>query len=196
MRQATFRFFLLPLFLVLVCAGAFAQANSAVTGIVTDQTGAAISGADITLIDPATGISHATVSGSTGLYSIAGLNPANYDLKVTVKGFETYVQKGVVVNVSSTARVDVQLTVGAQSQTVTVQADALAVQTDTNVISTLVSSEEISEIATANRNFAALAALGLGVSSALPDNNKPSTTASNFTISVNGLRQRDRKSVV
>ena len=62
-------------------------------------------------------------------------------------------------------------------------------QTDSNVVSTLISSEQISEIATENRNFAALAALGLGVSSALPDSNTPTSVAANFTISVNGLRQ-------
>jgi len=63
------------------------------------------------------------------------------------------------------------------------------VQADSNVVSTLISSEQISEIATENRNFAALAALGLGVSSALPDSNTPTSVAASFTISVNGLRQ-------
>ena len=62
-------------------------------------------------------------------------------------------------------------------------------QTDSNVVSTLISSEQISEIATENRNFAALAALGLGVSSALPDSNTPTSVAANFTLSINGLRQ-------
>ena len=93
------------------------------------------------------------------------------------------------MNVSATARADVKLTVGAETQTVTVEADALAVQADSNVVSTLISSEQISQIATENRNFAALAALGLGVSSALPDSNTPTSVAANFTISVNGLRQ-------
>jgi hypothetical protein len=189
MRQATFRFFLLPLFFVLACAGAFAQANSGVTGIITDQTGAAIADAGVTLIDPATGGSHATVSSSTGLYSIAGLNPGTYDLKVVAKGFETYVQKSVVVNVSGTFRVDVKLTVGSQSQTVTVEADALTVQTDSNVISTLITGEEITSIATANRNFAALAALGLGVSSKLPDSNALGAFGSDWSLEFNGLRE-------
>jgi len=189
MRQASYRFFLLPLFLVLACAGAFAQANSEVTGIVTDQTGAVVSGAKIVLTDPGTGEVHSTISGGTGLYDIPGLNPFTYNLKVTAKGFESYAQNGIVVNVSSTARADVKLTVGAESQTVTVEADALAVQADSNVVSTLISSEQISEIATENRNFAALAALGLGVSSALPDSNTPTSVAASFTISVNGLRQ-------
>jgi Carboxypeptidase regulatory-like domain len=189
MRQMRYRFFLLPLIFVLACAGAFAQANSELTGVVTDQTGAAVPGATIVLTNPATGITKTTVSGDTGLYNFAGLNPANYNMKVNAKGFQSYAQTGIVVNVSSTARADVKLTVGAETQTVTVEADALAVQSDSNVVSTLISSEQISQIATQNRNFAALAALGLGVSSALPDSNTPTSVASNFTISVNGLRQ-------
>ena len=189
MRQTKYRFLLLPVLFVLVGVFAFAQANSTLTGIVTDQSGAVVAGAKIVLTNPATGTSTTSESGATGLFSIAGLNPANYNLKVTAKGFQTYEQNGVVVNVSSTVREDIKLTVGAESQTVTVEADALQVQTDSNVVSTLISSEQISEIATQNRNFAALAALGLGVSSALPDSNTPTSVASNFTISVNGLRQ-------
>jgi hypothetical protein len=189
MRHAKNRFLLLSLLFVLACAGLYAQANSELTGIVTDQTGAVVAGAKVTLTDPATGFTKSTESGATGLYDINGLNPATYNLKVSAKGFQAFAQNGVVVNVSATVRTDVKLTVGAESETVTVQADALQVQTDSNVVSTLISSEQISEIATENRNFAALAALGLGVSSALPDSNTPTSVASNFTISVNGLRQ-------
>ncbi len=189
MRQARYRYLLLPLFFVLACAVAIGQANSELTGIVTDKTGAVVPDASVVLTNPATGITRTTQSGGTGLYDISGLNPATYNLKVTAKGFETFQENGVVVNVSQTFRHDVQLTVGAASETVTVEADALAVQTDSNVVSTLISSEQISEIATENRNFAALAALGLGVSSALPDSNTPTSVAASFTISVNGLRQ-------
>ncbi len=189
MRHKWYRIILLPLMFVAVCAGAFAQANSELTGIVTDQTGAVVPDAKITITDPGTGASKSTTSGATGLYDISGLNPANYNMKVTAKGFESFAQNGIVVNVSATARADVKLTVGAETQTVTVEADALAVQADSNVVSTLISSEQISQIATENRNFAALAALGLGVSSALPDSNTPTSVAASFTISVNGLRQ-------
>ncbi|MGA8043691.1 MAG: TonB-dependent receptor, partial [Terracidiphilus sp.] len=154
-----------------------------------DQTGAVVPGASLTLTSQATGFTKTTVSGDTGLYDIGGLNPGNYNLKVTAKGFQSYEQKGIVVNVSMTFRVDVKLTVGAEAQTVTVEADALTVQVDSNVVSTLVSSQQITQLATENRNFAALAALGLGVSSALPSSNTPTSVASNFSISVNGLRQ-------
>ncbi len=189
MRQARYRFFLLPLLFVLACVGAFAQANSELTGIVTDQTGAGVPGASIVLTDPATGAVHSTVSGSTGLYDIPGLNPATYNLKITAKGFEAYVQNGIVVNVSMTFTANAKLTVGAESQTVSVEADALTVQADTNVVSTLINSEEITSIATENRNFAALAALGLGVSSELPDNNSLGAFGANFSLEFNGLRE-------
>ena len=177
MRQR-YSFLLLPLFLVLACAGAFAQANSEVTGIVTDQTGAVVSGAKITLSDPATGITKSTVSDGTGLYDIAGLNAANYNLKVAAKGFENYEQKGVVVDISRTFRVDFKLTVGAETQTVMVEADALAVQGDSNVVSTLINEQQITELATNGRNVVALAALGLGVSGNLPDANAPTSVGS------------------
>src|ERR1019366_4819421 len=121
MRQAKYRFILLPLFVFLACVSGFAQANSTVTGIVTDQTGAVVGGAQIALTDPATGESHKTVSGGSGLYNISGLNPATYNLKVTAKGFESYAQNGISVTVSATSSVDVKLTVGAESQTVTVE---------------------------------------------------------------------------
>jgi hypothetical protein len=174
---------------VLACVGAFAQADSAVTGIVTDQTGALVPGANITLSDPATGISKSTVSDSTGLYDIAGLNAAKYNLKVSAKGFQTYEQKGVVVDISRTFRVDIKLTIGEQTQTVTVEADALAVQGDSNVVSTLINEQQITELATNGRNVVALAALGLGVSGNLPDSNAPTSVGSSFAISFNGLNQ-------
>lgn len=189
MRLTSYRYFLLPLLFVLACVGALAQANSDLTGIVTDQTGAVVPDAKIVLTDPGTGTTKTTTSGATGLYDIPGLNPATYNMKVTAKGFQSYAQNGIVVNVSATARADIKLTVGSETQTVTVEADALAVQADSNVVSTLISSEQISQIATENRNFAALAALGLGVSSALPDSNTPTSVAASFTISVNGLRE-------
>jgi len=189
MRQARYRYFLLPLMFVLACVGAFAQANSDVTGIVTDQTGAVVAGANVTLTDPASGVDRTTVSGSTGLYDFAGLNPGSYNIKVAAKGFEAYQQTGIVVNVSGTFRVDVKLTLGKETETISVVADALAVQTDSNVISTLITSEDLTSIATANRNFAALAALGLGVSSQLPDDNSLGAFGSNWSIEFNGLRE-------
>src|SRR5580704_3995356 len=186
---AKYRFVLFSLVLLLTCSAGYAQQNSTITGTVLDKNGAVVPGAEVTLTQQQTGFVFKTVSNDTGNFSFNGLNVGTYDLKATAKGFDAYVEKGIVVNVSQTARVDATLTVGSVDQTVTVQSDVLTVQTDSNVVSTLVSEEQITEIATENRNFASLVALGLGVSSTLPDNNTPTSVGASANISVNGLRQ-------
>ena len=187
--SARYRLFLLSLALLLTCLAGHAQQNSTITGTVLDKVGAAIPGAEVTLTQQQTGFVSKSISNETGNFTFNGLNVGTYDLKATAKGFDAYVEKGIVVNVSQTARVDATLTVGSVDQTVTVQSDVLTVQTDSNVVSTLVSEEQITEIATENRNFASLVALGLGVSSTLPDNNTPTSVGASANISVNGLRQ-------
>ena len=189
MKHARYQILLLSLLFALACVGVYAQQNSQITGTVVDKEGAAIAGANIVLTNTATGGSDTTDSNGAGVFTFPGLNVGTYNLKVTAQGFETYVRTGLQVNVSQTLRTDVILTVGAVNTTVTVAAQALQVQTDSNVVSTLISGQQIEKIATENRNFAALAALGMGVSSALPDNNTPTSVAANFTLSVNGLRQ-------
>ena len=182
-------FLLLPLVLLLASLPGRAQQNSTITGTVLDKAGAVIPGAEVTLTQQQTGFATKQVSNESGNFTFNGLNVGTYDLKATAKGFNAYLEKGIVVNVSQTTRVDATMAVGNVDETVTVQSDVLTVQTDSNVVSTLVSEEQITEIATENRNFAALVALGLGVSSTLPDNNTPTSIGSSASISVNGLRQ-------
>ncbi len=187
--RARYWLFLIPLVLLLTCIAGNAQQNSTITGTVLDKAGAVVAGAEVTLTQQQTGYVSKTTSNDSGNFTFNGLNVGTYDLKATAKGFDAYVEKGIVVNVSQTTRVDANLTVGNVDQTVTVQSDVLTVQTDSNVVSTLVSEEQITEIATENRNFASLVALGLGVSSTLPDNNTPTSVGASSNISVNGLRQ-------
>jgi len=168
---------------------ALAQQNSEIVGTVTDQTGAYVPGATLTLKQKETGFVYNATSNATGGYVFAGLNVGTYDLKVAAKGFETYQAAGLTLNVSQTLATDVKLTVGAETVEVSVTADALQIQTESNEVSTLISGEQVTSIATENRNFTSLAALGLGVSSNLPDNNPPTASASSASISVNGLRQ-------
>jgi len=187
--RATYRLFLLSLAMLVVCLTGHAQQNSTITGTVLDKNGAVIPGAEVTLTQEETGFASKNISNDSGNFTFAGLNVGTYDLKVSAKGFQAYVEKGIVVNVSQTQRQDATLTVGSVDQTVTVQSDVMEVQTDSNVLSTLVSEQQITEIATENRNFASLVALGLGVSSTLPDNNTPTSVGASASISVNGLRQ-------
>jgi hypothetical protein len=189
MRLARLVSIIVPVLLLFAGVAALAQQNSEIVGTVTDQTGAYVPGANLTLTQKETGFAYNANSNDTGGYVFAGLNVGTYDLKVAAKGFETYQATGLTLNVSQTLATDVKLTVGAETVEVSVTADALQVQTESNEVSTLISGEQVTSIATENRNFTALAALGLGVSSNLPANNPPSASASSASISVNGLRQ-------
>ena len=177
--------------LMLASTGLYAQQNSEITGTVLDKAGAVVPGAHVTITQADTGFASSTDTNEAGIYSFSGLNIGAYGLKVEAKGFSTAVHTGLQVNISQVLRYDVQMSVGSVNETVEVSATALAVQSDSNVISTLISAQQISEIATQNRNFAALAAMGLGASSLMPDNNTPSSGAggSSFNFSINGLRQ-------
>ena len=190
MRQAR-RSFISIVSVLLLFAGLalHAQQNSEIVGTVTDQTGAAVPDATLTLTQTETGFVYNSTTNGTGAYVFAGLNVGTYNLKASAKGFETFTRTGLALNVSQTLATDIKLTVGAETTQITVTADALSVQTESNDVSTLISSDQITSIATENRNFTSLAAMGLGVSSNLPANNPPTASASSASISVNGLRQ-------
>jgi hypothetical protein len=115
---------------------------SSLTGRVTDQTGAVISGASVVVRNIETGAARSDETDRSGLYAINALAPGTYGVKVIARGFETFYQASVPVAASAQTVVDVRLTVGAETQTVTVQADALAVQTDSNVVSTLIGPDQ------------------------------------------------------
>lgn len=144
--------------------------TSQVSGLVTDQTGAAVGGATVTLRDQ-TGKTRETTSGGDGSFNLAGVAPGQYELKVMAQGFEAY-QQAMDLKPRDMAMLDTRLTLGAESQTVTVQANALEVQTDSNVVSTL-SSEKVGEIETKNRNFAALSSVGMQTGMAELPSHKP-----------------------
>lgn len=120
------RLSIFPLIIVMLtlCGSAWGQATTSLHGTVTDSSGAAIPGAKVTLTAPATGVSHTTVTNSTGAYSFPAVNPGTYDLKVSAKGFQTAEQAGLRLMVSLPATSNVSMKVGAVSQTVEVGATA------------------------------------------------------------------------
>ncbi len=174
--------------LLALAPGARAQENATITGIVTDSTGAVVPKATLTLTNPATGQVRTGISNEVGAYRFANLAIGSYSLKVTAPGFQTTTRTGIVVNVAQTVEADVALTVGSQGQTITVAADALQVQTQTSEVSTLISGEQVSQLATNGRNITSLAALGLGVSNNLPPFGGVNALTSANGISFNGTR--------
>src|ERR1700723_2982741 len=89
-------------------------------GTVTDNTGAAIPGATVTVTDEAKGTTVVVQAGASGDYSVEHLIPDLYDVKVAFQGFETFETKGIQVYADTSPKVDVKMTVGGSSTTVEV----------------------------------------------------------------------------
>jgi hypothetical protein len=174
--------------LVFCVSVASAQSGGELTGTISDPSGAVIPNANVTATSVETGKQHTTVSNGSGVYDFPSLDVGDYNLVVSATGFEGYKQNGIVVNVAQTLKVDIRLVLGANSQTVTVQANALQVQSETNEVSTLITGQQISQLATNGRNVTALTTLGTGVSSNLPSFNGVTAQGSDANISFNGLR--------
>jgi hypothetical protein len=188
MRQARYRFFILPLFLILACTVALAQENAELTGSINDPQGAVVSKAIVTLTNVATGEVRTGASNGAGIYDFSGLNHGTYTLLVEAKGFRRYEKTGIVMNVASTVQENAVLGIGSDTETVTVEADALHLQTETNEVSNLITGQQITELATNGRSITSLETLGTGVSGTLPEFNGTSAQGSTSTLSFNGMR--------
>src|SRR3982751_5218791 len=118
------------LFVVLVlslCAARHASAQAvygSIVGTVTDSSGAAISGAKITITDMGRDVSTATTTNDSGNYTQRALIVGRYKLRVEAPGFKTAIQENIGVSVDTEIRVDFAMQVGEVTQTLEVQADA------------------------------------------------------------------------
>ncbi len=88
-------------------AALFAQDTASITGTVTDPSGAAIPGAQVSLISAERGINRTTTTNGSGDYLFASLPIGAYDLTVSVAGFKKYDAKGIILRVAEKARVNV-----------------------------------------------------------------------------------------
>ncbi len=186
-RVSAFIFCVLFMFASLALAQ---QGSSNIVGTITDPSGAAIVGAQITIRNSATGVVHTLTSNASGAYQLSDVEVGTYSITVKDTGFKTYTQTDVVVNVSSTVRADVALQLGQTSESVTVSAEALQVQSESSEQSNLITSNQIENIATNGRNIINLATIGTGVSSALPSFNQPTSVTASSNIFFNGQRSQ------
>jgi hypothetical protein len=174
--------------LFLLAPRAGAQDNATINGTVVDSSGALVPNAKISLKNQATNQIREAVSNNAGAYRFANVGVGNYTLEVTAQGFQTYSMTNIVVNVAQSLEENISLAVGTQAQTVTVAANALQVQTETSEVSTLISGQQVEQLATNGRNVTSLAALGLGVSNNLPPFGGVNALTSANGISFNGTR--------
>jgi hypothetical protein len=120
--------------------------TAAVTGVVSDPTGATVAGASVTAADLDRGTTFSTVTDSAGSYNLARLPVGRYQVKVAVTGFETAVQPTVELVINQVAKIDFQLKVGNVSQTMEVTSSAPILQSETTTLGTVMQSAAITSL--------------------------------------------------
>lgn len=142
-----------------------AQAGSStILGRVTDQTGAVVEGASVTLRNVSTNVTTVRKSNHDGDYTFSNLIPGTYTVMLQKQGFEQFEVSGIVLQVSQTAREDAALTIGQSVSTVQVTADLALVQTDTSSVGSVVDTKQIQSMPLNGRtNINSLLALAPGV---------------------------------
>ncbi len=101
-----------------------AQTQGEITRVVTDQSGAVVAGAIVSVTNPQTGFSRQIVTTGTGNYVFPTLLPGTYNIKVEKPGFQTAESKGIDLQVNQVARIDFPLRIGAVAETVEVTGGA------------------------------------------------------------------------
>lgn len=177
--------FIGPFLLALAAATAgLAQGSyeAQVRGTVTDQSGAMVTNATITITNDATNISQSAHSDEHGQYFFTGLRPAVYTVKAQVSGFRVSERKNVVLQVDQQTSVDFVLRPLGVSESIEVTQAAPLLDTESATLGTEISTEYVHELPLANRNFFGLTFLAAGVTEASgsgTSDNYPSGT--NFT---------------
>jgi hypothetical protein len=150
-------------FLSWMAADAMAQSSTGtVLGVVTDQSGAAIPGADVALVSTTTGVKHPAQSLEAGNFQFLFVPPDVYQLTVTKAGFSTSTVNNVVVRVNETNTQNVQLNLGAVSQEVTVTSQVAKVDATTASLGAITGYSQITILPVLGRSFMALATLSSG----------------------------------
>ena len=162
------------------------QYSGSISGTVTDSSGAAIPGASITLINTGTSEKTTQNSGGQGEFTFAQLPIGTYEVHVTQGNFKEYVETSVVVHTSTVTEVKPVLQVGAVSEKVTVQADAIQVQTTSSEVGEVVSGTQVRELPLNGENFVGLTQLSPGVSAAQGANFVGKGLDGGVNFSVNG----------
>ncbi len=179
------------MFLLLSSTGLLAQSiTGSITGLVIDETGAMIPGAEITVVNKATNsVSNAT-SDSSGNYTVPLLPQGNYRMEVTAVGFKRFVLEGIVLQVQQTSRIDVRMTVGEVADSITVTADLVGLETETATMSKVVDNRSIINLPLNTRNVYNLVFLTPGVTGTVGN------SYGEMRYSVNGARARTMDTMI
>ncbi len=169
---------------------AFAQLTTGdIVGRVTDQSGAVLPGATVTVQNAGTGDVRTTNAGDTGDYLVTLLPLGNYVVRIELQGFSTQESK-VALRSGERLRVDGRLAIGSVSETLQVTAEAPLLQTESATVSTLVTENEVQDLPVNGRNFISLIqgvpGANAGAPNALGSGTRPDDRRPTSSVSING----------
>jgi hypothetical protein len=168
------------------CTTASAQAGrGAISGLVTDPTGAIIAGAKVTVESLATGVVQSTVTTSGGLYTFISLNPGVYLVTASREGFKSVALDNVNVSLDHTSALNITLSVGSVTEVVKVTESSSLVDTSNSTVGQLISAQTIDRVPLLTRNVFDLAQLSPGVT---PANGSPNSSTSQAISSITSGR--------
>ncbi len=180
--------FMLALFVLGFSHALLGQAVSAtLVGTVTDNTGAIVPKATITIVETATSISHVDLTNGSGNYTFPNLTPGNYSVTVAAQGFKKETRSNVDVAVNTTTRVDITLQAGSVTETVTVTGAPPIMETDRADVSVNIEAQTLSSMPIGvNQNFQFALTLVPGVGPPIFEHSQFFNAASSIQTEVNG----------
>ena len=143
----------------------FAQTQGAITGTVSDSSGAAVAGASVKVTNPATNATRTATTNDVGIYSFPELSPGVYQLRVELKGFRSAVHDNIELQVQQTVRIDISLQPGDITQTIEVSAAAQMLSSDDATVGTVIDNKRITDLPLNGRDFLQLVTLSPNVTS-------------------------------
>ncbi len=162
--------------------------NGTIAGLVSDQAGAAVPGAKVVLQNQATNFTREAVSNANGQYAAYAMPAGEYRITVEHTGFQKLVRTGVQLTAADAITVDLKLAIGDVQQTVEVTEAAPLLQSQTAMVSSLVTNEQMIEMPLKSRTFTSLVLLGPGAYAGSANNltSSPYAMRGDVNISVNG----------
>jgi hypothetical protein len=165
---------------------AYSQVDQgSINGIVTDTSGAVVPNAQVTLLNTDQGITLETRTNNSGVYVFSPVRAGHYTVTVTAQGFAKTTQKNVTVNVAQALEVNVQVKLGATTETVEVNTAPPLLQTEEASVGQVISQQQVNNLPLNGRNFTFLAQLGAGMQTPQADTRG---NAGSGAFSANGLR--------
>jgi hypothetical protein len=141
-----------------------AAITGTISGTVSDPRGAVMPGVSVTVVNEHTGVIQTTTTDGKGFYSFPALDVGTYTIKTSVNGFDSFEEKGIIVDTDSSVRTDVVLKVGRVTQVEVITSNALQVESQSTQLGEVLESEQIQAVPLNGRAFTDLLSLQPGVS--------------------------------